>query len=177
MSRGDGLYNTSIFVSSGELELGSHVSELPPNLEVVPLFFASDKDVNKLARNLASPFLRNQFEIICLETKEEDDRVLRRIGGSALHDLRDQVVEVLNDMRLASLDTFEEGNTDTWYSGLWKVPQKRTLVRRIVLAHEAPDRGGWHILRDKELGVPNTQFVTGLEVDTPRYRKLMNKNK
>lgn len=168
--------NTVIFVSPGEYEPRAQIAELPSRLDVVPPFFVDEEHTTELMRKLASPLLRNQFEISCLETKIERNRVLQRIGGSALHDLRDRVVEVLNGMELTSLEPWENGTTDTWYGGNWKVPEKRTLITRVTFAHRIPDMGSWQTV-SKGLKVPNTEFVTGFEIDTPRYRKLMGLGK
>ena len=162
-----------IFATPYERQFGDHIDALPASrLEVVPPFLTTVTEADKLARELASPLLRSVFEIARLDEVIIDEVLLQRLGGSVLHDIHDEVLDVLDETNISyNGGRWAEDTKQTWYSGTWLVPRRVTSIDRIIMAQKRPVISGWRKVREYRMGQPNVDFRHDLQSE--RYKKII----
>lgn len=160
MSAESQLLETAIIISPVErLNLDNHDS-LPRHINVVDPFSSDIRQGTKLALCLRETMFRNRFEITGLENEERGNERLQRLGGSVLHNLREDIIGRLDVLHINhNNEPWPDGTDQTWYTGTWQIPTDRnTQINRVHVTQEAPDRTGWKILKTFELKVPVNDF-------------------
>lgn len=160
MSAEPQLFETAIIISPVEKFYRDEFESLPPHINVVEPFTADSRQATKLAHCLAKIMFRNRFEITL---SSEEDRVterMQRLGGSILHNVREDIIETLDTMKIEHTnEQWPDGTTQTWYSGTWKIPDdRRTEVNQVYMAQETPSGDSWRILKTYDLKEPSDDF-------------------
>jgi len=171
-------FQTKIIITPSEGVYNGRIDRLPEHLDVVHPFRSTVEQADVLAYELTSPLKRYEFGITNLETKSQRSILLQRIGGSALHEVHDRIIEELDEIGIKhSNHKWREGTTQTWYRGTWEVPERVTAINGILLVQRIPEKeSSWRLVRDKYTMVkPDTDFRQDLH--TERYRELLNSKK
>lgn len=160
MSAESQLFETAIIISPVERLYRSEFDNLPLHINVVDPFTADTHQSARLAICLAETMFRNRFEITGPTRDEYATERLQRLGGSILHNIRDDVIGKLDRLKiLHDNQRWPDGSNETWYSGTWKVPgDRRTEVNQVHIAQETPNGDGWKVLKTYELKVPSEDF-------------------
>lgn len=161
MSADSQLFETAIIISSVEkLREDVDYRNLPPHINVVDPFIADTRQSTKLALCLAETMFRNRFEITGPTEEEHATDRLQRLGGSILHNVREDIIIKLDRLKIVhDNQQWPNGSKETWYSGTWRIPtDRRTEISQVHIAQETPASDGWRILKSYELKVPSDDF-------------------
>lgn len=149
-------FETAIMISPVEQLRKGEYEHLPLHLNVVDPFIASREEVARLISSIVKPKV---FEITGFEHKDRGNERLQRLGGSALHNVHDSIVESLDSLHIThDNEQWQEGTTDTWYSGTWHIPNHRTKITQLHVAQEVPGTHAWQILDTCDLYAPGSDF-------------------
>lgn len=153
------LLETAIFISPDQYVRMGEYSELPLHVDIVDQFTASQKQAERLAGRIAASLFRNTFEITGFDHTDRASRRVQRLGGSVLHNVRQEIVEIMDRMNIVHGNVpVPDGSDETWYEGTWYVPNHRTEITAAHLAQKTPDECSWQILRTYNLHVPANDF-------------------
>lgn len=161
MSAESQVFETAIIISPAErLREDVDYKKLPLHINVVDPFTADTRQSTRLALCLAETMFRNRFEITGPIKEEYATERLQRLGGSILHNVREDIIGKLDRLKIVhDNQQWPDGFNETWYSGTWRIPSdRRTEISQVHIAQETPSSDAWRILKSYELKVPGNDF-------------------
>jgi hypothetical protein len=150
MSDNSPLFETAIIISPNEHLKPGEYHQLPLHINAVDPFIASESQTKKLAEKIAFTLRRNTFNISGFEQSERGVERIQRLGGMVLHDVHDEIIDVMNRLKVVHDNEKWVEGVGSFYTGTWFVPD-RVKVTHVHLAQELPESQKWQILETYEL--------------------------